>query len=75
MIPIEKASNRVNKPLSQTFSFKGIDNRSYIINGFVANYDEISFKAPRFINYLGQKVNSQSHNPFIILKISTHKYI
>ena len=70
MIPIEKASNRVNRPLSQTFS-----NRSYIINGFVANYNEISFKTQRFINYLGQKVNSQSHIPFIILKISTNKYI
>lgn len=44
MIPTEKVSNRgQKKPLSQTFSFKGIDNKSYIINGFLANYDELNY--------------------------------
>ena len=55
LIPTEKASNRAKKPLSQTFSFKGIDNMLYINNGFVANYDEIKLQGPKIYKLLRSK--------------------
>ena len=55
LIPTEKASNSAKKTLSQTFSFKGIDNMLYINNGFVANYDETKLQGHKIYKLLRSK--------------------